>query len=158
MIGTPSLLKPYDEYYSGDPAFAQAPPLASREQLAEHEHRVKVARETGDWSPLAVEGVQPTKFTMKPLRGQQYRRIVDDLLASRIGRGEANSLAFRCAVLEIVNFGAFEMKFVETEKWGKIASVDVSNAIDAIDLRIVTELGEEALRRAQDISPKSSRD
>ena len=50
------------------------------------------------------------------------------------------------------------MKFVETEKWGKIASVDVSNAIDAIDLRIVTELGEEALRRAQDISPKSSRD
>jgi len=61
-------------------------------------------------------------------------------------------------VLEIVNFGAFEMKFVETEKWGKIASVDVSNAIDAIDLRIVTELGEEALRRAQDISPKSSRD
>jgi hypothetical protein len=139
----PSVQQPYDDYYSGDPAFEQPVDPVKLER----------ARETGDWSPLLIEGKAPTKFVMKPLSGDLKRKLHDRMKAGTIGLAETMSIAFRAAVVSIENFSA-PFQPVTFADYGKVAPVDVTNDLDAIDLAIVNELGSEALNRAGGLSPK----
>src|SRR5262249_51474432 len=68
ILRSTSLLREYDDVFSGDPSFVQ--PGDTPEAKKEHAAKVKRARETGDWSALQMTGAQqPTKFKLRPLPG-----------------------------------------------------------------------------------------
>lgn len=145
----------YDEYWSGDPAFVQRDATWTDQQKAEHDNKIRIARETGDWMPLLVEGMQPTKFIMRALPGKISRKLVDDINFGKIGSAVLASVSFRAAILSIEN-GPSDLPAitqVQTD-YGPIASTDISDALDALALEIVGELGSVVLARARGPSPK----
>lgn len=155
MLRLPSNQREYDEYWSGDPAFHQ--PADSDEARAEHAAKIKRARETGDWSPLLIDGETPTKFVMRPIKGDQWRWLVDEATREdehRMGPALFNQLMFRCAVVSVKNLG---MKVNEDQvrhkKLGMIAPKDIPDVLDSIDASIVTELAGVAFERARNINP-----
>ena len=90
MLRLPSNQRPYDAFYSRDPAFVQPPELAAGGELDEdvvkahktaleaHAERIRIARETGDWKPLlAGDELEPTRFTLQPISGDTFRKIAD---------------------------------------------------------------------------------
>lgn len=154
VIRPPSNIRSYDDFFSGDPALVQLADDATEDEKKAHANKLRVARETGDWAEILVEGQQPTRFEMQTLKGAQFRRIVDDLMSKRIGSAEANQLAFLCAIKSVVNLGDVKVTTINDERLGTIAKVDVANALDAITPDIVNELGGQAIRRAQAAPPK----
>lgn len=155
MIRPPSLQRAYDEFYSGDPAFVHPPDDATADQKAEWSHKIRVARETGDWSPIVKPGEMPTKFVMMPIAGNVVRRIIDQALSDKIGTAQMHQLAFRAAVIEVVNLDGAKVKRVETDNYGMLATSEITDFLDSISLFIVSELGREALERMKKIPPKS---
>lgn len=168
MLRLPSIQKEYDDYWSGDPAFVQPPKEPGKEAsdearakwkeaVAEHLAKIKRARETGDWSSLLIEGEQPTKFIMKPLKGQQLRFLIDEHMRAdqfRIGDAQLSSLVFRCAFSAVKNLGvAYNDKPVRHPDLGLIASSDVTDMLDQIDQSIVAELASVAFEKAQNLNP-----
>lgn len=167
-IRPPSLQSQYDDFFSGDPALIPEPKLAADAdekaiaayKLACDEYltKLRVARETGDWTAILVGTEQPTKFVMKQISGDAYRGLLDMHRAEKVGPGKANQLAFRCAITKVVDSGLPEASTKVTAfnhpDLGKIASVAISDYFDSIDTRIVSELGGEAMRRVS-IGPKS---
>jgi hypothetical protein len=158
MIRPPSLQKHQDDFYSGDPAFIQLPGDATEAQRVEHAHRWKVARETGNYSALLVEGQHATKFTMQPIKRNDWRAFADRASlpfdsSRRIGNAVLPSLLFRMSVVSISGLD-IEIKRYPHREWDgwDMASVDVIEMLDSIDPRIVTELGELAFTRMSDIS------
>lgn len=155
MLRPPSNQHPYNDHFSGDPAFVQPPANATKAQLEEHARKVEVARETGDWKALLIEGQQPTTFVMRPLKGNTFRNLVDDSMADKIGGAMMAQLAFRAAIESIANLGDVQIARQNDPRFGEIATVDVTDTLDAISPKIVGELGSEAVRRARTLSPKS---
>lgn len=153
----PSTFKPYDEYWSGDPAFVQAPSgedEATRELQKEHYAKVRRARETGQWGELRIADKQPTKFIMKSLRGEAMRWINDQRQisdpAKALGDTALTSIAFRAALVKIENLGFdFKLEFEDHPGLGTIATRGIVDFLDGVDPSIVTELGMVALWRAQ---------
>ncbi len=161
MLRPPSLQKTYDEYCSLDPAFEQPANDATDEQLEAHANRVRIARETGNWTGLLIEGGQPTKFEMRLLPGHLFRRMQDMAMSGRDGRpgvgvAEMGALLFRAALVNVSGLDdtLTEVEFVTLPTLGRIADNAVPDRLDALDKRIVTELGNEVARRASTIAPK----
>jgi hypothetical protein len=161
VIRPPSLQKPQDDYYSGDPAFIQLPADASDEQRKEHAHKWKVARETGNYSALLIEGQQATKFTMQPIKRTDWRAFKDRVTLppgspKAIGINEAWALAFRMSVVAVTVGADIEIKRYPHREWGgwDMADEKVVEYLDSIDERMVTELGDVVLARMSDI-PKN---
>lgn len=167
MLRLPSNQRDYDDYWSGDPAFIQPSPLPDNptdEQTAEwkkafeeHAAKIKRARETGDWSPLLIEGQQPTKFVMQQIRGDQWRYLVDESTREdehRMGPATFWQLMFRCACVSVKNLGIdVNDKPVKHRDLGLIAPADIPNLLDKIDASIVTELAGAAFERARNLNP-----
>lgn len=158
MIGSrlPSLQRQYDEYWSEDPAFVQPPEDATGEQRKEHANRVRIARETGDWSPLVAQNAQPTKFVMRPLKGALARKLLDDINFGRVGSAVLASIAFRAALVTIENGPTHwpAVSQVNHPDYGPLVAQEVADAIDGEDLAIIGELGGVILNRARGPSPK----
>lgn len=170
MLRLPSLQREYDEYYSGDPAFVQPPPMppegASPADIAlviqlrvEHAHRITVARDTGDWSPLMIEGETPTRFVMRPLVGELYRNLRDLFKDRTVGVEISNHVVFRAALRRVHGLGDLKVELElhenpELEMLGKIAGPAIPNALDAIDRAIVNELAVAAFEKGGRSSPK----
>lgn len=153
-----------DDYWTRDPAFMQGPThpddKASPEALAayakgkeEHERKWRVARETGNYAELLIQGAQPTKFIMRPIAGELVRKLIDASLAGKIGNLELNALAFRAAIVDVVNFGDVKVQMI-TSDLGPIADVAIANELDACAKGCVNELGGEAFSRAVGLSGK----
>jgi hypothetical protein len=161
VIRPPSLQRPQDEFYSGDPAFVQLPENPTPEQIAEHEHKWKVARETGNYAALFIEGEQATKFTMAPVNRTVWRAFVDRMFqpvdsTRRIGPILAPSILFR---LSIVSISAFDVAIKrrphrEWDGWD-MAEQNIVDSLDALDPRIVTELGDLVHGRMVDLAKKN---
>ena len=155
MLRLPSNNKAYDTYWSGDPAFIQ--PDDTDESRADHAAKVKRADETGDWSPLLIDGQEPTKFVMQPIKGDQWRWLVDESTREdehKLGPAKFWSLMFRCACVSVKNLGiTVPDKPVRHPDLGMIAPVDIPNTLDTIDSSIVVELASRAFARAQNLNP-----
>jgi hypothetical protein len=171
VIQPPSTTHAYDDFWSDDPAIVPAPLAPAdnadeeakakhRTALDEHVRKLERARETGNWDEVKVPGEHPTLFSLRPIPGQAMRAI-----ESKLGRGEldwltAPPLAFRAAIVKISN-PTVAIKTVHTKsddfaEYGPIATVDVTNYLDAIDGSIVTELGTRILQKGTTgIAPKS---
>ena len=145
MIRPPSNQSHYDEFWSGDPAFVQPA----------NQEAVRRARETGDWRELLIDGQVPTKFVLQPLKGHQHRWIADQAASRAIGPAQAHQLAFRCALVDVVNFGDVKVKKTNHAALGQIATTDIPDVLDSITTEIVSEIGDLIFARAQGLSPKS---
>lgn len=163
----PSNQKPYDLYWTGDPALLQPPTEPAEDadstvkarysrDKADYDLKLKLAYERGQWDELVIPGRAPTKFVMHPVRGTLIRRLADRMLGGRIGKAEMKQLAFRMAVESIENCDEFELgEPIVDREYGAMAAESVADFLDGIDLDIVTELGGIVIKRAQESSPKS---
>jgi hypothetical protein len=154
----PHARKTYVEFYSRDNALVQGPedlPDGATEddverherELKERVEKLKRCRETGDWRELAIEGLTPTKFTLRFLTGDQMRKLNTMVVHREIHDAELQQLAFRCAVVGIENAGGIKIEHQQHPKLGTVLHVNVTNAFDALDPDIVNELGGLALER-----------
>lgn len=172
MLRPPSNQRPYDEFYSRDPAFVQLPdsePLSKLEPEAraartrvveDHERAIRIARETGDWKPLLAGEAEPTRFVMMPMSGDLFRKLGDLTLSDKLGGLELDQLVVRIALVDVVNLGDTKVdrrrphENPAFRELGKVASVDITNLLDSIDRRIIGELGGLVMTRARGPDPK----
>ena len=163
MLRPPSLSKPYDDFYSGDPAFIKPPPTpAEGEASAEYDEyraKLKAAKDTGDWSALLLPGQVPTKFVMNQVDRNVWRSIVDRGQLSpenprHIGTVALLALLFRLAIKDIPGF---EIKIERGpdpywDGWD-MAHPKIVDVLDRIDPGIVGELGAGVWRRLRGADP-----
>lgn len=158
MIRPPSNQRNYDAVFSGDSCFVQLPDNATEEQFIEHARKWEVARETGDYSALRVEGAgEPTVFKMRPLNLESFAAIVD-MAKAGAGHNETAVLAFRVALQDVSNLGKVEIKRIQHKKFGQIATtefLDKAGLPAGLSLQIAAELGGYAIQKASTLSPKS---
>jgi hypothetical protein len=156
MIRAPSVQKQYGAVFSGDPAFVQLPEDATDEQKAAHEQKWKVARETGDYSALRIEGAgDPTVFTMKPLSTDAFAALY--ALGAAEGAAAANMMAFRVSLQSVDNFGKVDIKRIQHKKFGPIATTeffDKAGLPAGLSVKIALEIGDIVLSKAWELSPK----
>lgn len=151
MIRPPSNQNYRDAFWSGDPAFVQLAPNATDEQKEAHARLWQVAKETGNYSGLIIQGQTPTKFVFKPMAGETYFALQDDLIAGRVGMLVATSIAFRATIIEVVGF---EKPRPAETKYGTIATGDITNTLHEAALGCIFELGLDCLNRAAGIAGK----
>jgi hypothetical protein len=158
VIKPPSIQKDYTAFWSRDAAVAPLPESPTKEQLAERERLITLARDTGDLSYIEQPGERVTKFTMKPLSFEQYAE-----LSSMHERGETSvsiaALAFRFALKDVAPLPeGVRLTFLDHPTYGKLASTAFLNDLKLpakMSAEIVVELGDLAIERARDLSPKS---
>lgn len=155
----PSAAKPYDTYYSGDPGLVQVPDGASEAVQTEYLRKLRIARQTNEWGALLVaDGDKPTTFSFQIITGDVRRKLFDRMPKDDDGNAISNAewwtLVFRCSIVEISNFGDLEVKFEKHPAFGKIATVDIANALDDESPAIVNELARYAWERSNTRDPK----
>lgn len=160
MIKLPSLIREYSAIYSRDPSLVQAPVApegkdATPEAIAaysavatEYAHKLKVARETGDYSALRLDGAgEPTLFQMRQLSADAYSRIL-----YRDGSAIENTvLAFRYALRSVANWPGAEVTLEQHPELGQIASLSFFDKLGvpaAMSAAIAIELGDLAILKA----------
>ena len=121
--------------------------------VEEHQRKWRVARETGNYAELLVDGEHPTAFKMRPIPSEVLRKMQDLHDAKTLGENEAALIAFRAALVDIVNAGDLKVTRVKDPAFGQLVSLELINALDAFDRNIVTELGGVALTSG--LNPKS---
>jgi hypothetical protein len=159
----PSAQRPYETYYSGDPAFVQPPKAPAddasdeakkeyTDALEQHGAKVKSARDTGNWQALIVEGQSPTKFVMAQVDRGVWRELADRMILPpdshrRVGIVTLRALAFRLAIKSIGGWDKFErLPDPSWDNW-TMAPEDIVAELDAIDAGIVNEIGTDVLER-----------
>lgn len=166
----PSLQSNYDDFFSEDPALIPQPeqplPDAGPEAKAayvkavdEYLTKIQVARDTGDWGAITLEGQTPAKFVMRPMPGTLYRTLVDarERAVNPIGHAMFHQIAFRGTIVKVVDGTLGDeasFKLTRDPEFGLIANQSIADLMDRISVRIITELGGEALRRIA-LRPKS---
>jgi hypothetical protein len=156
-LRVPSLHKNYETHFSGDPALYQLPKNASQEEADAYSDRIRVARETGNWSSLIVEGRVPTTFVMRVIPQKILFTLRDAARAGEFGEEMFAAWLFRAAVRSISNFDegqAYKFDIVDT-KYGKEFASDEVIRINEVAPGVIRELAAEAHTRASDLTPKS---
>ena len=168
MIRPPSLLKSWDECVSIDPAFKQAPQLkdgasedeqkAFKEAVEEYLATLKSCRDNGDWSKLTLDGQQPTRFTMLQVDRNIFRELLDRMNLPynshlRVGSAAGRAILVRLALKAISGYET-KIERKPDSQWGwEMAQAEIVNELDAIDPRIVGELGTRLLEKYRGVSP-----
>lgn len=143
----PSNLTSYDAFFSGDPAFVQG-------DGEEHERKLAIAHETGDWSSLLVAGMVPTKFVLRQVPGHVKRLVLDRYNAKLIGGLELDALLVRIAVVGVVGLGDFKLRFTGDPTYGKLAALDLIDLLDEHAPGAVAELAVQIFDRMMGLSGK----
>lgn len=173
MIRLPSLQKPYDAIFSGDGALKQPPakPVKDADDTTIAKYKAEYAdylatltscQETGDWTPLLLEGQVPLKFVLQQVDRNIWRSLVDRaaLPASNsrhVGLGSILALLFRLAIVEIVGAEGIRVRREPDPAWDgwTMAQPEIVTILDAANQNIVSEIGGSIYRRLVDVSPKS---
>ena len=128
MIKAPSIQHEFTLVFSGDPA------LSLPEDPDERARVLKVARETGNWAPLIIDGQQPTLFHFKDLTRSEFgwwdgERCHSARLGRPLGALEASDLVLRLALRTVDNFGKHK---VSRKQHGPVwlADSDIINALN----------------------------
>ncbi len=146
MIGLPSLCTEQGLIYSGDPA------LKVIEDADESERLHNLARETGRWSDLIVDGQEPTVFNVKTMTGTAYDWLCREMVNEKLIEPQIAALALRLSLRSVVNLGDYKVK----ELRGHGFWLTTTEIIDAIYAEagghgraIVMELGAHLFAKAQ---------
>jgi hypothetical protein len=139
VIKPPSLIREYTWIWSRDPALNSPPPDASDEDKKEWERKLKIARETGQWDALISPGQSPTRFSLRLIPGDDWRKYIDEYRNQ--GVAAMTALAVRLALRGVHDLTDTDGKEVKVKLepasgFGKIASPDIINALDAVWLAI----------------------
>lgn len=171
MIRPPSAQRPWDTFYSLDSAIIQPPAIPDGElteeqqaeikaAIADYRAKIKVAKETGDWRAIVVDGQVPTKFTMAQVDRNVWRAVVDRMQLPTnshryIGPAQASAVVFRLAVKAIAGWDAFER--LPDPLWDNwtMAPAKIVEQLDEIDQRIVAEIANDVFLRLQGVRPLS---
>lgn len=167
MLRLPSLIKKWETHVSSDDAIKQPPkdPAADAtdavkeawaKELIAYATTLRACHDTGDWSPLLVEGKDATKFVLQPIDSEIYRELHDLTSlplghAERVGPALYQALLVRLALVDIVGAGVAIERKPGRRGW-VMAQADVIALLDALNLRIVGELAS-AIERRQIASP-----
>jgi len=152
MFKLPSIVKEYSAVYSGDPSLVQLADNASDKERKEYAHKLKVARETGDYSALLIEGAsEPTLFQMRQLTADAFAYLIGQVYP-REGVIATNALAFQFALRSVENLGDAKVNLVDHDKLGQIASLSFFDRVGMpaeLAMSIATELGDLVLDKAR---------
>ena len=167
----PSVQRSYDDYVSIDPAFVQAPTVPAesatdaeralyKEESERYVAKLKAAKQTGDWTPLRIEGQTPTKFVLGQVDRNIWRALMDRALLSeesprRIGQVTLYALLFRLALRSVEGFGDVKVERRPDPNWEswEMAQASLVTTFDELDPRIVGEIGGGIFQRLQTVSP-----
>jgi hypothetical protein len=166
MIRSPSVVRDWDAFFSGDPAFTQPPKSegeptdADKEAAESYIAALKAARETGDWKPLLVDGQTPTKFVMRQVDRNIWRAIMDRAVLPgdsprHIGQVSLNALLFRLSIKEVVGWDKFDRQSDPNWDFWTMAPASLVTQLDEIDPRIVGEIGSLVFERLRGVRPLS---
>lgn len=162
----PTLQRDFDLCFSGDPAFKQPPKLVGdptdelRAEIEQYVTRLRVAKETGNWSELLIEGQLPTRFVCRQVDRNVWRSIMDRVILPgdsprHIGQVTMNALLFRLAVKEITGWDKFErLPDANWDNW-IMAPASLVTMLDEIDPRIVGEIGGDVFAKLRGVGPLS---
>ena len=149
MIRPPSNQNAYDLIASTDEAINAPPADADDATNDAFNAKLNVARDTGDWSGLLIEGKSPTKFVCRVIPQTIMRRIADRMNEegpSKLGNLELVGLVLRLSVQEVTNLKDYKVRHESSQEWGRLASADL---LDKLPPDVVNELGLVAWKRSQ---------
>ena len=168
----PSYQHEYVDHWSGDQALVQRPvpppddataavKEAHAKAVDDYERKLRVARETGNWQPLIIEGQSPTPFVMGQVDRNAWRSLRDRLrlppgTPGWVGPTQGVALLFRLALQRVVGLDLEVARRADArwENW-VMAQPDIVTELDArFSPGIVAELGSEVFERLQGLSPK----
>ena len=153
MLKPRSLQHEYSLIYSEDCALK----LPTGE--TERETALRVARQTGKWSELTLQGETPTVFQVLPMTGTQFSYLGSEQVRKGLLQMEVYELAIRLVLRSIANFGDHKVthSIVEGHQIAGRATIDALYAIGetpAMGRAVIAELGEIIISHASDgISP-----
>ena len=143
MIRLPSMCEPRHEFFSGDDAIEQPP--EDPKALAEYDHKIRVARQTGDLAGVLVNGQQPVRFLMRPIPFEAYAVV----MGMRDRQEPLEDILLLAARVCLLDIDGAEVKKETHPRFGKIASLSTFEKFGvAQGLNIACELGTLALQRA----------
>jgi hypothetical protein len=152
----PSLQKPRDFISVFDAAIAKPADDATDEERAAFHDRIRIARETGDYSDVLVPGARPVKFVLAPLRESQFLDLVD----ANLGDMTLHATAFRLACVSVVGFELepgkpYQLpKRIEDDRFGAILPRSVIDDLGA-GLRLhIRDAATDVVNRAAAMPPK----
>lgn len=168
MFKYPSLQREYTVCSSLDPALdlPMPPPLpddaspedkAHRDQLLEDRiQRYTVARDGGTWPAITKSGEKPTIFVFRSIHGTLWNWLQGEVERRQLTGNETCELAFRIALREIQNFGAFRLAHELVDGHGLATLESIQPLFDLgrdagepqLGRAIVLELGAYVLERA----------
>jgi hypothetical protein len=146
----PSLQAAHEFISEHDDALDKPSDKASAKVVKEFAHRLTVARETGNYAGLLIEGKEPVRFVLRPVDPLIVRRLFDDKEAGRVGLGEWWTLWLRCAVDDIIG-GDFEVKHATDARYGNIAHPALLAQLPDV---VINEIAAHVFNRAVAIAPK----
>jgi hypothetical protein len=167
----PSYQHEYTEHWSYDSALVRRPTTPPDEAGAEskaahekavedYERKLRIARETGNWQPLILDGQSPTPFVMGQVDRNIWRAIRDRLnlrpgSPGWIGIDVGVALLFRLAIQRIVGLDLEVSRRADSrwEGWTMAQPELVSDLDTKYHPGIVTELGDQVFVRLRGLSP-----
>lgn len=171
----PSLVGTYDLIYSSDdaldrPADSDQPELADGETAAafraryelwagpyvEWERKLKVARETGDWTALLIPGQEPTRFKIRQVPAEVWTKVDSVAKAEGWSNTERVAWLFRLFVVDVTNVPAdrgWRMTRTRHPKLGDVAGVELVNLFTGVEL-VMVEIVEAAAERRSSLPGK----
>jgi hypothetical protein len=149
MIRLPSYVSDFDVILSTDDAVVQPAPDASQADKDEHARKLRVARQTGDYAPVLVEGKVPTRFVCRIVDDEKLRRIIDRVNVTgpdRIGTAEMLALMVKLSLKDVANCAGLKVEKATDETWGRVVG---PATMQALGRDIVSELGGIIWERSQ---------
>lgn len=154
MIRAPSLQREFDYVCSFDDALATPPADAHEEAKTAFAAAFGRALELANWSEVLDPGKTPTRFALRLIAGEPFRRLVVD--SSKGFNIEVQALAFRMGVRGVSGMdGAPTLSWTKHERYGDMLTSEAVAFFDGIDRNIVNEVGSYILSRSISIGPKS---
>lgn len=120
MTTAPSLQHPYDVILASDPAIAK-PENGDEAGVAEFVRKLGIARDTGDYSALLIEGVTPVRYRIRHVAQKMLRRLHDRQNAvgdNFVGRQETAELCVQLGLVEVVGRD-IKLEYDSSQVWGR---------------------------------------
>lgn len=121
---------------------------ALRLKCADDLRKFEVSRETGDYSKIIKPGETPTWFHIRIIPGTLMRLLHGEMTTEAASGLALPSIALRIALVKIENMDGVSVSFRDEKPYGRIASTDVIDSLDACSASIVNEVGNFALSRS----------
>lgn len=176
MLALPSLQKEYVLCFSQDPAF-DFPPIpaidretASADEIAaadaalkERDHKLRLARESGNWDAITKQGQRPTRFKFRQVHGSHLTWWHGQNNRENLTMAESFELMFRLALIDVENLGSFQVKHDDGKP--RLVSLSCLNRLYALGSdtgnaqlgrELVMELGAHVAKRAVEGCPPLS--